>query len=630
MIKNVILFFLAICFMLLILSYILNINQLKLWNSSMVEGMNDINSVLAKNTQGRVSSKTINAIENTLALNNGTSGVLPTNIIQNLMSLNVNDDGFQAILKDKDMTDVVKLVKLKEYLEMVLKPKLSADGLFLHYPLDEMHGSKMWNMADETYDETEYDGIVHGYTYVDRSDYKCGNGSTRFRYDSSQAGNQRDYIQIPKISPTFYDEGDIFQGFTFATWFINTSNSKPWSRLFEFSANGRGCDHTILASVAFGESTNYVFMVCNPSNNEFNVSMTQDPLPINEWIHVATTISKNGTYINYINGVETKSNYSTSKTGFGLDGKPIDTKSIVWLTDPDTKASRVPGNVERNVNYIGKSVWNNWDGGFDGRMNDFRMYRKTLSAADILKVYNLKNPEVKYTFNNLTIQINAKRENVDRNSDGTVHSFKDASNKHNTSYPRGTIDYCPSKQVVTIPVGQHLEISKNIEDKPFTMAIVINVYDFKSWSFKDNHYGYNFIIGGGGSCKTFEMFCHANWIYINTSCTGTHMYHNVSNMKGDSVNIYIVKIDSTRKLTLSINGTICINNTQMPAHDKWESGNISIGKGPNRYSENPIDFYELMHFDDFYSLDKHQYVEGYLAKKWGLNVLPNNHPYKKM
>jgi hypothetical protein len=103
MIKNVILFFLAICFILLILSYILNINQLKLWNSSLIEGANDgsIDSVLAANAP-YVSFEQLEAIESTLLMHrNMNSGVSPANIISNLMRLGVRDAGFQEILNDK-------------------------------------------------------------------------------------------------------------------------------------------------------------------------------------------------------------------------------------------------------------------------------------------------------------------------------------------------------------------------------------------------------------------------------------------------------------------------------------------------------------------------------------------------
>jgi hypothetical protein len=236
----------------------------------------------------------------------------------------------------------------------------------------------------------------------------------------------------------------------------------------------------------------------------------------------------------------------------------------------------------------------------------------------------LKNPDVKYTLDNLSAQINAKRENVDRNSDGTVHSFKDASNKHNTGYPRGTIDYCPAKQVITIPVGQHLEISKKIENTPFTMAIVINMYSFKP----TQHY--NFLIGG--HCGTLEILFTGNHLVLQTACRQGQIWYNMENMKGDSINIYIIKMDSNKNITLSINSKICINNQRLQNHYNWESNTIMIGQGINSNwkSQNQMDFYELMYFDEFYSLEKQQYVEGYLAKKWGLNVLPDTHPYKKM
>lgn len=621
MIKNVILFFLAICFILLIISYILNINQFKLWNSSLIEGANSgsITSVLAANQTLPVSFEQLEAIDSTLSMHrNMNSGVSPANIISILMRLNIRDAGFLEILNDTTMPDVMRLDHLIIYVKTQLKPKLSADGLILHYTLDEFQGSIVKNIAVETSDDSQYDGTVYGNTFIDTSDYKYGNASTRFRYDSSQAGNQRDYIKIPSIPLTLY-KNDIFQGFTFATWYQTTPNSKPWGRLFEFSSGG-GCMSTILASVSFANEMTYTFMVCGHEEYEFNLIKTKTPLPINQWIHIATTISPNGSYINYINGVATQSNYSTNRDFLTAS------ESDIWggVVDPETKALRVPSNTERNLNYIGKSVWSNWDAGFDGRMNDFRIYRKALSAVDILRIYNLKNPDIKYTFTSLTTQVNAKRENVVLNTDSTIQLVKDISGKNKVGNARGYLPYCPTSQVITIPVGQHLEITKNIENKPFTMAIVVNMYNFSPRT------KYNYLIGGG--CGMLEILFTHNLILLQTACRNSRqLVYNMGSIKGDSINIYIVKMDSNQNVTLSINGTIVFNNENL-AHDDWNTNNICIGKGISQdwMAQDIIDFYELMYFDDFYSLEKQQYVEGYLAKNWGLNVLPANHPYKRM
>ena len=635
MIKNIILFFLAICFMLLIISYLLNINQLKLWDSSIIEGVVDgsvsIDQTIATNLKKKLSSELIHALDETLALDTTNSGVLPSNILKNIMNLNIDDTGFKTILQ-KEINDITKIAELKKYVRTMLKPKLSSDGLILHYVLDNMTGQKVKNIAEETMQNPDYDGIVTGAT-IDTYDYKYGDGSMRFRYNASKQFNQSDYIKIPSIPGTFYDKDEIFRGFTFATWYKTTSNSKPWARLFEFAVGGGG-NHTILASVSFGNEMNYTFFVHGSDNYEINLVYTQTPIPTDKWIHIATTISKDGVYTNYINGVETQSNYSNSVAGLNLGTDNIvNTKSYVMITDPDTQSARVPSNYERRENYIGKSVWYNGDGGFDGRMNDFRIYRKGLNAVEIMDIYNLKNPEMEYKFTNLQIQINAKKKNVIMNNNNTVNSFLDESGRNKPGYPKGDVEYCPKNEIVTILSGQYLEIpNASIENTEFTIAIVANVKNFNPRS----HYNVNYLIGG--DCNTFELFIHNNTLYCNTTCAGPAISYNMGNFKGDATNMYIIKVDYNNNLTIAINGTTCIDSQNLP--HKWElkKNNIFIGRGPRSvswdsnpqqyWSSNAILFYEFMYIGgECYDRDKQPYLEGYLAKKWGLlESLPGSHP----
>jgi len=640
MIKNIILFFLAICFILLIISYLLNINQMKLWDSSIIEGA----------TITKIPQKVIEEIEATLALRDGDSSVTYVNIVTNLYDLQVYDPGFQTILK-KEISDDQKIKELKVYTKDFLKPSLSADGLILHYKLDEITGSGVKNIAADTMDNPEYNGIITG-AKIDTSDYVYGKGCVQFKYDSSKINNATDYIKIPSIPNTFYD-GDVFQGFTFATWYKNTANSKPWSRLFDFASDAdSSISHTIYASVNWENSTNYTFVIWGPPDKdnkyEFNATTTIQPLEINKWIHVATTISKNGTYINYINGKETPSNY---KKTFENTGTKINSNILAGIDDPDTKSLRVPSDISRKFNYIGKN--SSGSGGFDGRMNDFRIYRRALTADEIMNIYKLKNPEPAFK-PNAKIQLDAKpgsvyinnkesfTDNSDTKKSGFKESFdgtyfKDQSKNNNSGYPGGVgIEYCPRTGIVTIPSGAHLEINQSIANSEFTIAIVINVKTFTPTT----HYSVNYLIGT--SCPNsgrggFELYITNNKLICGTTCVGPVVQYDFTNsrFRGDAVNIYVVKMDSNNNVSISINGIPCITSKNLPHN--WGNSNIHIGRGPKTtwwepngkwYSSDSMDFYEFMYITEFYSADKQQELEAYLAKKWGLtDSLPRDNPY---
>jgi hypothetical protein len=253
-----------------------------------------------------------------------------------------------------------------------------------------------------------------------------------------------------------------------------------------------------------------------------------------------------------------------------------------------------------------------------------------------MNIYNLQNPEIKYSFSNLTSQINAKRENAVYDTNGNLSYFKDASGKNNVAYPRGDVDYCPMKQVITLPPKQHLEIYKPIGNRPFTIAMVVNMYNFMP------AVHYNYLIGG--NCGKIEILFVNNYLILQSSCrTGKQLWYNMEtgkgisdtnksiypSIQGDKPHIYVIKMDSNANITVSIDGRICINN-EFLEHDSWGLENIWIGRGiwSGNYSHDPIDFYEFMYFDDFYSVEKQQFVEEYLEKKWGLNVLPTNQKNK--
>lgn len=628
MLKNIILSSLAIIFIILIISYILCLNNIKLLQN--VEGMS-ISQYMTSNPTN--TPDLLNAIDATLDLQSNIpndpngSGVVTTNIIQNLMSLPITDISINNILKDTSIIDTQKIIEIRKRVKH-LRRNLSADGLVLHYTLDEIQSNgTILNVAPETMDNPDYNGRVYG-AKIDTSNYKYGKGSMRFRYDHSKHCNTTDYIKIPKIPRTFHHNGN-FAGFTFATWYKTTTNSKPWARLFEFAVGGGG-NHTIVAST-LGDNTNYLFVVHGDNWDRASIIFTENALPTDTWIHIATTISSDGVYTNYLNGVKMQSNYPKQEY-IGNNNN----KSIVANTEPNTQGVRVPEDKDR-YGLIGHSIWYHCDGGFDGWMNDFRIYRKQLTSTEISSIYNLgKDPTTNHKWMsignnpsmNLQIHYSAKnnnRMNLTQNINQII--WNDITNGDHGAYSSdANVSYCPKNEKITIPSGSHLEINQDLGSRPFTIAVVANVKTFNP----RGQANVNYLLG---SVQTgdMELFFVGNNLHFGTTNMGPYIVYQMptmggySNVNADAVNIFIVKIDANNNASISFNGRNLITSKQLP--NNWKSAHIFMGRGPN-ISTSDMDFYEFMYFGEHLDNSQQQKLEGYLAETWGLvNNLPSDHSY---
>lgn len=622
--KDIILSFLAICFLLLIITYVFNMNQIKLWNYPIIEGNNDggINSAIESQTSpssSNISDKLLASIDSTLDTYDGVSGTPPENIIKNLITLEIPDTTISAILADNTKYDTVKIKELRTYIETKLKPKNSSNGLVLHYVFDNIENNTVPNIAPSTMGR--YDAKVNGNCTIDKFNYKYGKGSMKFNYTNHYndgKDNVKDYLELPSDVPipSFYKD-ESFEGFTFAVWYKTTTNSRGWARLFEF-AEGPYAKHTILASCNFHTNMNYTFIIAGPNNYEWNLATTTLEMPLDTWVHVATTISKLGIYTNYINGVKTVSNYTKINGSENL----LPT-SRIFETNQETNALRVPPKADRIKNRIGKSVWYPPDAGFDGWMNDFRIYNKELTDKDITGIYNLQVQPVRYSFlqNNLAIQVDSKFNNVYLNPDNTINSIKAGNNV--IAYLRGPpVEYCRRKQVISIPSRQYLEIpnNSNFGKNAFTVAIVINVKNFSPTS----HYKTNYILGSNG-CFHFEMYIQNNSLYVNPSCRGGQVIHRFTNSVANSINMFIIKVNTNNEIYCSVNGN---TPTSVNVGKYWNFNNIiRIGSTiDGYYSSETLDLYEFIVLNEFCDIEKQQEIESYLANKWALDVLPASHP----
>jgi len=170
-----------------------------------------------------------------------------------------------------------------------------------------------------------------------------------------------DYLEFPSsINPFRIWNGN---GITFAFWTKISSYSGAWSRIIEFQ---QSINNTAGFLIAQNNTSNILLFLMGGSQANINLTFAN-----NEWRHISFSVSTTGVWTIYINGV----NQNISVT-----------RIIPFLT--------------YNLRYINKSA-NPADGNWDGQMDNFRIYNRVLSQADVSSLYNNKNtlPPQTYTIN---------------------------------------------------------------------------------------------------------------------------------------------------------------------------------------------------------------------------------------
>jgi len=185
-----------------------------------------------------------------------------------------------------------------------------------------------------------------GLSYKNGNLYVMGNGST--------------VVYVVTIFPEYprpFISGN--NGLTFSTWFRSNYNSS-YARIFDFG-NRDASDN----------------IICYNYNNNLGISIyrgssfTQPDIlnayQINDyqWYHVAFSLSYIG------------SNSPTANLIVYLNGQVISNTNIYYY----------PNNIQRTLNYIGKSNWA--DSQFFGSIDDLRIYNSVLSGAQIQQIYSM-------------------------------------------------------------------------------------------------------------------------------------------------------------------------------------------------------------------------------------------------
>jgi hypothetical protein len=162
-----------------------------------------------------------------------------------------------------------------------------------------------------------------------------------------------DFLKIPP--DTYFNSN-----FTFSTWLYKRSNNN-WSRIFDFG-NGPNINNVIIA-LSQGTSGKLSFHI----NNDFqNKSWTlEEPLvPLNEWTHITLRLTNQVGWV-YFNGEFVKH-----------------------------IALQQPQNINRSINYIGRSNWPN-DGYANMLLDEFTIYNVALDPATIHANFRkgIENPQ---------------------------------------------------------------------------------------------------------------------------------------------------------------------------------------------------------------------------------------------
>ena len=171
-----------------------------------------------------------------------------------------------------------------------------------------------------------------------------------------------DYLEFPStINP--YSIWNS-KGITFSFWVRFTAHS-TWARLIDFQTSASTTGFLIAIKGAtqalrIQMNTNFIFDYSNLSNSIITT--------LGVWHHFALSIDVTGKWDVYLNNVRINNNE--------VQGIP---------------------NITYNLRYINKSTFTS-DGTWGGQMDDFRIYDRALSAADVASLYNKTYPAPSNTY----------------------------------------------------------------------------------------------------------------------------------------------------------------------------------------------------------------------------------------
>jgi len=227
----------------------------------------------------------------------------------------------------------------------------------------------LWYKFDETSGNSAADSsgngrtgtlaIIGGGNAAFSTTHQVGTGSLRLTGTSATDGG---YVVIPA---SLADMGATTE-VTFACW-VRVSTLGNWSRVFDFG---------------FGRDAGYIFLAVDqdqttPDAPRFGISKVSyddqqsidmaspTPLSTGAWHHFAVVLAAGATYTGTLY----------------LDGSAVGSNSTMTLRPSDLATT--------TNNWLGRSQFAE-DLMYDGRLDDFRIYKRALTSAEITTLYQVR------------------------------------------------------------------------------------------------------------------------------------------------------------------------------------------------------------------------------------------------
>ena len=211
------------------------------------------------------------------------------------------------------------------------------------------------------------DNLFAWYNFDSNYNDASGNGNNLTNHGTSIITAQKidgkaiefdntDYLEFPAtMNPYTIWYGN---GITFSFWVRFTAHGN-WARIIDIQSGGYVYNGILISANsthgAIGSGPALSFF-CNGSVFYYYNNDIFTKLGI--WHHIVFSIDKNGRWDIYLNNVRIN----------------------------NAEVAPVP-NIPYNLRYINRSVYH-WDGQWKGQMDDFRIYKTSLSASEVAQLYN--------------------------------------------------------------------------------------------------------------------------------------------------------------------------------------------------------------------------------------------------
>ena len=255
-------------------------------------------------------------------------------------------------------------VAMATYEAAVITPIAEADLIF-HYTFNEGTGTTVTDQSANAFVGTFKTGSA-----------TWGAGSPEWDEDRNGDANKALFfneganIEIPyntKLNP---------EQMTISLW-INASEIRENNRFLGL--------HSWIAYKFQLQSTNRPFFTVHNSDDQYWDRDAEIGLPLDEWHHIAVTFG-GGNMVFYIDGEVAKTWDNTPGTAKSISGAPYNL--VIGQDFPTDQYAPTDTNFD-----VDHKIPLAWGGYFHGYLDEFRMYKAVLSAAQIASIYDREKPQ---------------------------------------------------------------------------------------------------------------------------------------------------------------------------------------------------------------------------------------------